>query len=529
MYINKRVIEIKKRIFQQDKSKLIVVLILVLGILLRFVNLEKKFYWGDEIRTSLRTSGHTVEDVVQEIYDGRIIEIESLHKYQFPNSEKDLVDTIKVLMTRPEHPPLYYLMARFWMQWFGDSVAVIRSLSALIGLMAFPCLYWLCLELFESPQVGWMAVVIIAVSPLHILYAQEARQYSLWTVAILLSSAGLLRAIRIKTKTGWATYAITLIIGLYSHLLFVLVAISQGVYVLARESGRMSTNVLNYGRATFISLITFIPWLLVIIINLSQATDAIAEGQKNASLSYLVDRWFRNINRVFFSADLGSANIFLVLLAIYSIYFICRYTPKPIWLFILSLVGVTSLALAIPDLLLGGRRSLAIRYMIPPYLGIQLAVAYLFSNKIFMYKNGKRRLWKIGLVLIISAGVIIGGMQSQREVIWSKNDDKAKFYLPAGQVINQSAHPLVISDTSPINVLTLSHQLDEKVKLQLISKPNILQIPDGFSNIFLLNPSESLQQAFKQQPNSPNSQLVLVLQRGADRQNNPQLWELLKP
>lgn len=43
-------------------------------------------------------------------------------------------------------------------------------------------------------------MALIAVSPFHVLYAQEAREYSLWTVTILLSSAALLRAMRVKTK-----------------------------------------------------------------------------------------------------------------------------------------------------------------------------------------------------------------------------------------------------------------------------------------------------------------------------------------
>ncbi|HBL09898.1 MAG TPA: hypothetical protein DD379_00330, partial [Cyanobacteria bacterium UBA11162] len=210
---------IPKRLSYARVLKSCFIVILILGIGLRFWNIDKSFYWGDEVRTSLRASGYTKEEI-QQSYDGQIIDVESLRKYQFPNPEKDLNDTVKALMSRPEHPPLYYLMARFWMQGFGDSVGVIRSLSALISLIAFPAIYWLCLELFESPVVGWTAIAIIAVSPLHILYAQEARQYSLWTVAILLSSAALLRAIRLKRKIDWGIYTLTLTLGMYSHLLF---------------------------------------------------------------------------------------------------------------------------------------------------------------------------------------------------------------------------------------------------------------------------------------------------------------------
>jgi uncharacterized membrane protein len=133
-----------------------------------------------------------------------------LQKYQRINPEKDLTDTLKALVIdQPEHPPLYYVIVRFWVQWFGNSVAVTRSLSALISLLTFPCVYWLCLELFGSPMTGWMAIALMAVSPFHVVYAQEAREYSLWIVMILLSSAAFLRAIRLQTRLSWGIYAAT--------------------------------------------------------------------------------------------------------------------------------------------------------------------------------------------------------------------------------------------------------------------------------------------------------------------------------
>jgi uncharacterized membrane protein len=163
-----------------------IIILLVFGIFFRFVNLNQKTYWEDETLTSLRSSGYSVEEVVQQVFDGRVISIEDLKKYQHPNPEKSLTDTINALVEHPEHPPLYYLMSRFWMQLFSGFATTPRSLSALISLLILPCVYWLCLELFESSMVGWVAVALVAVSPVYVRYAQEARQYSLWTVIILL-------------------------------------------------------------------------------------------------------------------------------------------------------------------------------------------------------------------------------------------------------------------------------------------------------------------------------------------------------
>ena len=194
---------------KNNVRKLIAVL-LVIGIFFRFYNLDQKVYWYDETMTSLRISGYTSTDLVEEVYNGEVISVENLlQTYQYPNNTKNLNDSIKALAAHPEHSPLYYLMARFWLQTFGNSIFNIRLLSAFISLLVFPAIYWLCLELFNSQLISWAAVSLIAISPFHVLYAQEAREYSLWTASILVSCAAILWAIRRKKILPWITYGIT--------------------------------------------------------------------------------------------------------------------------------------------------------------------------------------------------------------------------------------------------------------------------------------------------------------------------------
>src|SRR3712207_464759 len=115
--------------FQDDRhwglppkwSRFLIVILLILGIFFRFVNLERKVYWHDEVYTSLRLSGYTEAELVQQVVNGREIGVEDLQKYQRVNSEKRLIDTVKGLaVEEPQLPPLYYVLARFWVQWFGN-------------------------------------------------------------------------------------------------------------------------------------------------------------------------------------------------------------------------------------------------------------------------------------------------------------------------------------------------------------------------------------------------------------------------
>jgi uncharacterized membrane protein len=119
-------------------------------------------------------------------------------------------------------------------------------MSAVFSLLALPCMYWLCLELFESSLTAWLAVSLLAVSPFPIVYAQEARPYSLFVLIILLSSAALLRGMRLKTNSSWAIYAATVGVGFYSHLLFALVLLGHEIYVAIWENLRFNKAVIGY-------------------------------------------------------------------------------------------------------------------------------------------------------------------------------------------------------------------------------------------------------------------------------------------
>ena len=112
---------------------------------------------------------------------------------------------------RPEsHPPLYYYGLSYWIRWFSSSETSIRLPSALISLVNVALLYVLGNRLF-SYRVGLLAAALLALSPLHIWYAQEARMYVFMTTIMLLSAI-------LLTWDSWLAalpLAATWTIGLY--------------------------------------------------------------------------------------------------------------------------------------------------------------------------------------------------------------------------------------------------------------------------------------------------------------------------
>jgi uncharacterized membrane protein len=475
------------------------VAILLLGIFFRLINLDRKVYWFDEGFTSLRVGGYVIQEVVKQTFNGKIIGVSDFRAYLSPNQNRSWLDTTHSLAVEdPQHPPLYYLILRQWMQWFGNSVTAIRSLSALASLFVFPCIYWLCRELFPlSPLTAWIAIALVAVSPFHVLYAQEARQYSFWTVTILLSSAALLQANRRSNLLNWGIYALTLTAALYTFLFSAFAAIAHGIYLLVSEGFRWTKTVRPYLLTTILALIAFAPWLAIVIRNygrLRDSTNWISEAKIPGW--QLILSWGNTIQLVFFNPhkfDVLTVTL-IVILCGYAAYFLYQNSARS-WLFIFNLFAIAALFLAIPDFLTNGQRTLQARFLIPCYLSIQIAVAYLFATKITAPYLPK---WQKQIWLWLAIAVLIGGIFSSTKIAYSEtawNKGKNQNDPEIARIVNQTANPLVVVSNyqslyncNATYLFSFSHLLEPKVKLLLVNQ-NSISIPDAhFSKIFLYNP-----------------------------------------
>lgn len=74
-------------------------------------------------------------------------------------------------------PPLYFVLMKLWTGLAGDSEFALRLPSLLCGVLTVPLLGWFLWRL-EGPEVGCMGALLLACSPFHIWYSQEARAYA---------------------------------------------------------------------------------------------------------------------------------------------------------------------------------------------------------------------------------------------------------------------------------------------------------------------------------------------------------------
>jgi uncharacterized membrane protein len=158
------------------------------------------------------------------------------------------------------HPPFYLLLLHGWMAVAGQGEFAVRLLSLVFDVGTVGLIYVLGRRVF-SPTMGLLAAFLLAVSPFHVYFAQEARSYALLCFLVLLSTILFLRALASNRWADWASFGAVSLLALYTHYYAVFVLFTQGVYLLA--TWRTHSRVLRRWLAVAATLgVVYLPWLL---------------------------------------------------------------------------------------------------------------------------------------------------------------------------------------------------------------------------------------------------------------------------
>jgi uncharacterized membrane protein len=153
----------------------------------------------------------------------------------------------------------YTLLARLCLDLFGDTAWALRLPAAVFGVAGVAALYFFTREV-GSAREALLAAALLAVAYHHVWFSQNARGYTgvlFWT---LLSSWFLLRALRDRRQRWWVLYAISVALGVYTHMTMVFVIAGQVlVYVAAlwrqrppREPGAWDGALLGFPLAALL-------------------------------------------------------------------------------------------------------------------------------------------------------------------------------------------------------------------------------------------------------------------------------------
>jgi uncharacterized membrane protein len=244
---------------------------LAIGTSLRFLRLESLPPWTDECATLVFSLGNSFRTVPL----NQIISSDVLLQPLQLNPASGVNSVLEHLLNESTHPPVYFVLAHFWMKMFSHpgelaSIWVARSLSAFFGVISIPAMFGFGYLTFRSKLVAQMAAAMMAVSPYTIFLAREARHYTLVMLVVIASLCCFVKAIQIiyrqQSLPVWLVLLWVAInsLGIATHYFFTFTLCTQGFVVLWQILKRR-VSIKSYWQRLLIvavgTLMGFIVWI----------------------------------------------------------------------------------------------------------------------------------------------------------------------------------------------------------------------------------------------------------------------------
>ncbi|MEG4960154.1 MULTISPECIES: glycosyltransferase family 39 protein [unclassified Microcoleus] len=221
------------------KQLLLLFLWTAIAFFLRFANLDSKPLWTDEFSTLVFSLGNSFRGVPID----RAIDLSTLLQPLQLRPDADTADVLRNLLLESNHPPVYFMLAHWWMRLFGpteDSLVWIgRAFPALLGVISVPAIYFLGKFAFNSRLVGQCAAAMMAVSPYGIYLAQEARHYTLGILLVIASLFCFTLAVKqLQNRAPMPVWVLLLwvvinCLGIAVHYFFTLTLCAEAIALIA--------------------------------------------------------------------------------------------------------------------------------------------------------------------------------------------------------------------------------------------------------------------------------------------------------
>lgn len=159
---------------------------------------------------------------------------------------------------RSFHPPLSFMVNHLFLL-LGGSDFFLRLPSALFGIASLPVLYVVAKDL-TSKREALFAVFVLAISPFHVWYSQEARMYSQLLFLSLLSTMLLIHALKHGKARWWILYVSVGAAGMYTHVFMGLALGAHFLWVLLFHRRYMLAITIS----GFAVVLLFLPWAVIL-------------------------------------------------------------------------------------------------------------------------------------------------------------------------------------------------------------------------------------------------------------------------
>lgn len=215
-------------------------LCIFVGAGLRLADLGARPPWTDEIATLAFSLGNGFQEVPLD----RFISAATLLAPLQPDPSATFGDAAASLFAESTHPPLYFLLTHGWLRAFPPADRAIaglvslwgaRALSVLFGILAIPATFAVGSLAWRSRPAALGGAALMALSPLAVFLARDARHYTLAMLWVLAALACLSRALRATSQrrplpVGWCLLWVGVNCGgMATHYFFSFSLLAQGL------------------------------------------------------------------------------------------------------------------------------------------------------------------------------------------------------------------------------------------------------------------------------------------------------------
>jgi 4-amino-4-deoxy-L-arabinose transferase-like glycosyltransferase len=161
------------------------------------------------------------------------------------------------------HPPLHYGLLAGWTHLAGFSELSIRYLSLIGSVLLLPVAYLVVRRLFDRPT-ALVSMAVVALSPLYVIYAQEARVYAILPLLYLLLLHTLHRLTEMDPPVSlrpWLALSLVEVLILYAHFIVALGIIYANLTVMVDWLRRRRFPLRAWVGSQVLAAAPFVPWL----------------------------------------------------------------------------------------------------------------------------------------------------------------------------------------------------------------------------------------------------------------------------
>jgi len=194
-----------------------------------------------------------------------------------------ILDVYTSVMNQEGHiGPFYHILNYLFSRLFGYSEWALRMPSAIYGTISVILVYKIA-ELLINKNAALFSSILLAFSPVHIWYSQEARMYSLWVMLMLAVTLLFIKLLEKERLRLWILFTILASLSIWTFLNSIFVFAAIGLYLVIFLK-KYKKELCIYIVCMFVAVASYLPGIITLLAKTSASAATEAGGSRMTSV-----------------------------------------------------------------------------------------------------------------------------------------------------------------------------------------------------------------------------------------------------